>query len=222
MSTPFIPYDQINFDSPFYGGSIYGGLVWGSAYPVGFTQAVGWPAFFAAISDYLISANVFGPGSAFWAIDPDSVIQWPAGPTPFGMIVPRPFHKEDTDIGGGRFVKIWQVNIDIHIITANVFDQAYQDSMVVSSPSLTSGPYALVHLLIDKMEQAYIKTANQDFATVEFPNATLIGDIHRFKQTNQYVSIPVSFGMSVKESLPSTWFPVATPPSLEDLSLVSR
>src|SRR6266536_1712924 len=94
------------------------------------TQLVGWPEFFQAISDYLITCNVFWPGSSFWAVDPDSVIQWPSGPPPFGLVVPRTLHVYGDDIGGGRFSKHWTVHIDIHIVTGNVFDAAFRDNAV--------------------------------------------------------------------------------------------
>jgi hypothetical protein len=210
-------YIQQGIDQPFWGSGLYGSVVYGSAWPANPpSQAVGWPAFFQAISDYLISTNTFGPGLAFFAIDPDSFTQWPQTTSPFGLVVPLDIPTEDDDIGGGRFCKLWRVAIDIHIVAGNSYDTAYQDTQVVTSPSLAFGPYALVHLLNDKMNQAYIKTADGNFATVEFPRSTRIGKLYRFKQTNNYVSIPVTFEMVVEESMPSTWLPGAMPPSSED------
>lgn len=205
------------FLPPTYDSSAYGWGPYGlpeTAFP---SQDVTWEEFFQAIADYLASQNVFGPGSSFWAEEPDSVIQWPSGPPPFGLIVPMGMHPSGDDIGAGRFNKLWEVAIDIHIVVGNVYDQAFRDSSLVTSASIGIGPYALATLLGDKMEQAYITTEDGNYATSELPRSTGIGRLHRFSQTNAYVSIPVSFEMAVKQSLPSTWIPSGTPPTAADL-----
>ncbi len=207
--------------SSVYGLETYSTSVFGLGRDVLPTQSIGWSEFFQAISDYLVTTNVFGPGSSFWAIDPDSVIQWPSGPPPFGLVVPRRMSVYGDDIGGGRFSKHWTVNLDIHIVVGNVFDAAFRDNAVVTSADLAVGSYALVQLLIDKLEQAFISTESKNFATVEAPRATEINELHRFKQTNAYVSIPVTFEMSVLQALPSTWVTLATPPSPDEVAAFS-
>ncbi len=204
-----------------YGINVYDTYCYGFREDILPTQSVGWSEFFQSISDYLVTTNVFGPGSSFWAIDPDSVIQWPSGPPPFGLVVPRRMHIYGDDIGGGRFSKHWTVNLDIHIVVGNAFDPSFRDNAVVTSADLAVGSYALVQLLIDKLEQAFISTVNGNFATVEAPRAIDINELHRFKQTNAYVSIPVTFEMSVLQSLPSTWVTLATPPSPDEVAAFS-
>jgi hypothetical protein len=126
---------------------------------------------------------------------------WPSTPPPFALIVPRRLKIGGDDIGAGRWAKTWNIEIDIHIVVLNVYDPAYMDTTVVTSSDRDTGPYELVQVLIDKLDQSYISTPAGDYATVEFPRATQVGELRRFRQ----------FEMLIVQILPSTMTVSATP-----------
>jgi len=211
------PFFQQGIDQPIYDCSLYGRTVYGSAWPSIPTQLVGWAEFYQSIVNYLDSKNIVGPGSTFFAIDPDSDIKWPSSPPPFLMVVPRPKSNVGTDEGGGRFAQLITVKLDILIVTGSGYDVAFQDTAVVTSSSLTFGPYALESLVMDKFVQAYVTTSSGNYSMVEFPRYTGTGDLRRFEKTSQYVALPLSFEMTVELNLPSTWYPTALIPDAADL-----
>ena len=211
------PFLQQGIDQPWPGSSVLGRVVLGSAFPPVPTQLVGWPEFFQSLLNYLVSQNVFGPGSLAFAVDPDSDIKWPAGPGPFGLIVPGRMTNGPTYDGGGRMVKTWEVEITIHIVINTQYDVAWQDTAAVTSASLVFGPYALIQLLIDRFEQALFTTPSGNYAVVELPRSTRIDELYRFKNSVTYTSIPVVFEMMIEERLPSTWWPTALVPDTADV-----
>ena len=213
MAVPFVSQGT---NTPFYGHTLYGGIVYGRYFLAQPVQLVGWPEFYQALIVYLSNANIVGPGQVYYAIDPDSVTNWPVGPSPFLAVEPGPKHTGDTDIGGGRFVKTWNVKVTIHIVANSSYDIAWQDTGVVTSPNLTFGPYAIEQLVTDKLEQAYIKTQSGNYATVEFPRHMDTRELRRFKASNQYVSLPLEFEMTVENQLGGTLFKTGLLPDSED------
>lgn len=166
--------------------------------------------FYQSITDYLRQAGIVGPSSVDWSIDPEAVIQWPSRPTPFLLVVPLRARNYGDDEGGGRWAKDIIQEVDVHVVVGNVLDPSYADTGLMTSASSDLGPMSLVGSVIDKFEQCYLTNAG-DLTTIEFPRMTSIGSIHRFKGTSEYVSIPVSFTMSMAPSMPSTVVSSMTP-----------
>lgn len=216
MTVP-VPFVSQGTNTPYYGHTLYGGSAYGYYFGARPTQLVGWPEFYTAVVAYLSAANIVGPGQVYYAIDPDSDLKFPTGPSPFLLVVPGRKKNAGFDEGGGRLVKVWEVEIDIHIVVNSSVDIVFQDTYAVTSPNLTFGPYAIEHLVTDKFEQAYIVTASGNFATVEFPRHVNTGDLHRFKGTRDFVSIPLTFTMLVQQMLAGTLWSTALLPDHSDV-----
>ena len=186
--------------------SLAGGTVAGSPLSLlislPFPQAVAWPDLWTCILDYLSDWGIFGPNSTMWAVDPDSVIQWPAGPAPFALLQPLAISKGEND-GMGRFGKIWHPDVNIHVVVLNVLDAAYMDTTAVQSSDVAAGAYNIAGMIVDALEQAYLTTPSGRYV-IEYPESTRIGTMERFKQSNDYIRLPVTFRMMVAEQLPST------------------
>lgn len=187
--------------------SLAGGTVAGSPLTIlisaPFPQAVAWPDLWTAILLYLSNWGIFGPQSTMWAVDPDSVDQWPTGPAPFALLQPMAMTNAEND-GMGRFGKNWRVEITIHCVILNVLDPAYLDTTAVQSADVAAGAYNIAGMVVDALEQAYIVTPSGRYATVELPESTHIGTMTRFPKANDYIRLPVTFRMLVCEQLPST------------------
>jgi hypothetical protein len=190
--------------TPLYNHTLYNGVVYNSWFPAKPSQFVGWPDFYQGLLDYIAGANIVGPGSVFFAIDPDSVVNWPVGPAPFLVIEPGTKRDAGTSVGGGRFVKTYNVEITIHVVVQGGYDVAWQASGMVVNPSLTFGPFALEHLVSEKMEQADFPTRMGNYAEVEFAVHKETPGLRRFGKTNQYASLPMRFEMTVLLSMPNT------------------
>jgi hypothetical protein len=120
-------------------------------------------------------------------------------------------NNDGIDEGGGRFEKLWIASISIHIVVNNVLDSAFRDTAVVTSDDSLVGPYELVHRVIERWSKNSFRRSTELCYGGE-ARALQIGELHRFKETNAYVSIPIQFEMSVLEAMPSTLIPGATPP----------
>lgn len=150
----------------------------------------------------LNNSGIFGPQSCYYVIDPDSVTMWPQGPTPFCLLEPNEVRNIGDDLGGGRNVKTWEVHFTVHIVVENVFDAALQDTVVVTSIDLSSGPYRIVDQLINMMEQSYPLNDYGYPTTIEYPRFEQIMSLKRYSGTNTYIGLPVKFYCTFREVLP--------------------
>ena len=136
-------------------------------------------------------AGIVGPNAVDFAIDPDSDIQWPANPPPFILIVPKAFSEGPEDIGGGRFVKTYECNLDIHIIVQNIYDISYKDTILTTSNDSSTGIYTIVDQVINAIEQSYVVDPSGQLRVVELPYATSVAQPARYKGSNEYSVIVV-------------------------------
>lgn len=185
------------------------GLGGGPTGPIA-AQSTGWSEFFDATLDYIAGSGVVDRRSAQWTVKPESDIKWPSLPGPYLLMIPETFPSAEND-GMGRFGKLFNVRITIFIIVENILDQAWSDTIAVTSRSVSSGPYKLTHEIINIFEQAFITTGNGRYVTVEPPECANIGKLARYAQANNYMAIPLTFRMLVVENLPSTDVLSATP-----------
>lgn len=157
---------------------------------------------YLAILATINKSGIFGPLSADFVIDPDSVINWPSNPTALCLLEPSDIYDVGDAIGAGRFGKVWEMNIVVHVAVQNIYDVAYKDSILTTSVDNNTGPYHLVDLVIDCLEQAYLVDLVGNPLTIEFPRFLEISEPRRYKGSNNYVGLPLRFALKFVEPLP--------------------
>jgi hypothetical protein len=157
---------------------------------------------FQSILQVIQNSGLVGPIAANFVIDPDSIILWPADPTPLALLEPGEFTDTGNAVGAGRHAKIWSVEIIVHVIVNNYFDEAYKDTIITTSEDLNTGPYALAHQIINNMEQSYPLNTFGQPTTVELPFFVETLPLRRYKGTNEYAGIPLRFTVTFRENLP--------------------
>jgi hypothetical protein len=157
--------------------------------------------FFKSFIQVLNDAEIFGPSSVDFVVWQDSEIKWPVNPPPFALIEPTLFPWATEGIGGGRWTKTYTSEFKIHIIVQNIYDISYKDTNLVTSISAQTGPYKLVDQVINAIEQSYPTDSNNMLTLVELPYATKIDDPKRYKGSNEYSDIQITFYVELCEKM---------------------
>jgi hypothetical protein len=157
--------------------------------------------FFKSFIQVLNDAEIFGPNSVDFVVWQDSEIKWPVNPPPFALIEPTQFPWASEGVGGGRWSKTYTSEFKIHIIVQNIYDISYKDTNLVTSISVQTGTYKLVDQTINAIEQSYPVDQSGMLTLVELPYATKIDAPQRYKGSNEYSDIQITFYVELCEKM---------------------
>lgn len=156
-----------------------------------------------SIRAYIKSTGLFGPDNVDYVVNEiDSHALYPTTPGPICLLEPKEQIIDVSNIGGGRYEKLWIWNIRIYIMVNNYLDQAFKDIVTTTFNGVTTGIHELVHLFSRSFEQAYITNQFNQPVMVEFMYNGQFGQIYRYKQSNSYNGIAIDYSFKYLQSLP--------------------
>ncbi len=146
---------------------------------------------FTSFRNLILNTSIFGVSSVEFAMTRDSDIKWPVSPPPFILIVPRDFRNGPEDVGGGRYSKTWEGEIELDIVVRDIYDPSYKDTFVFQTTNSGVGPYVLAQNLINLLEQSYPVDGNGHLSLIELPIIRGVEAPFRFSKAQEYVGLPI-------------------------------
>lgn len=166
-----------------------------------------------SIVTVLKNSNVIPNSNVDYIVNVDDIEGWPVNPPPLCLVEPGRMTDTGNDVGSGRFGKVWDVEFTIHLVVTNYYDSAWKDTTIVTSYNTTTGPYEIVDMIINIVDQCFPVNQVGHLTVIELPQFVRIDEIKRYKKAQGYAGIPIVFRCTFQQILPANPLaPLQEPP----------